>query len=123
MPGVHDFTNYLKRGFGRASVQASMDVRQGLIDRNDAMALAEDIDKIEPYVLDYFLKITGYSREEFYQIMRERKLGPLKGVNVPVQEYDRERYREILPFVVDFIREIRNEYPTGDTRDSAEDTR
>ena len=78
---------------------------------------------IQRNVLDYFLKITGYSREEFYQIMSERKLGQLKDVNVPVQEYDRERYREILPFVVDFIREIINEYPTGDTRDSAEDTR
>ncbi|MBP9191529.1 MAG: N-acetyl sugar amidotransferase, partial [Ignavibacteria bacterium] len=31
MPGMHDYTNYLKRGYGRATYQASVDVRNGLL--------------------------------------------------------------------------------------------
>ena len=72
MPGVHDYTNYLKRGFGRATVQASMDVRQGLMTREDALKIAEDIDFNEPQALQYYLQITGYSKKEFYEIMEEK---------------------------------------------------
>lgn len=115
MPGVHDFTNYLKRGFGRATVQASMDIRQGLMLRSDAMALAEDVDAIEPEVLEYYLEITGYSREEFYEIMREKRFAQ---VDEKLAENVKKRQSSegIRPFVVDFIDEIRGLYKEGDTR-------
>ena len=84
MPGVHDFTNYLKRGFGRATVQASMDVRQGLMNRLDALELAGEIDKLEPEALSYFLEITGYSKEEFYSVMKEKRCSAIENQVVPV---------------------------------------
>ena len=58
MSGVHDFSCYLKRGFGRASFQASTDIRKGILTRDEAKKLVAQYDAERPYVLDYFLKIT-----------------------------------------------------------------
>jgi len=33
MPGIHDFTCYLKRGYGRATFHSSVDVRNGLLNK------------------------------------------------------------------------------------------
>lgn len=66
MPGVHDFACYLKRGYGRASYQASADVRNGLLTRQEGKVLAAAYDPERPHALDYFLKITGMTESEFY---------------------------------------------------------
>ena len=116
MPGVHDFTNYLKRGFGRATVQASMDVRQGLMNRLDALELAGEIDKLEPEALSYFLEITGYSKEEFYSVMKEKRCSAIENQVVPVSERPEVGHRFLRPFVIEFIEEIRKSYSHGDTR-------
>ena len=116
MPGVHDFTNYLKRGFGRASVQASGDVRQGLMRRSEALEFAEKIDSIEPNALNYYLEVAGYSREEFYEIMESQKKPALKDQLIPVKNLD--EVRTIKPFIIEFIEEIRKTNVTKDTRDS-----
>lgn len=117
MPGVHDFTNYLKRGYGRSTVQASMDVRQGLMTREDALKVAEEIDLIEPEALKYYLSITGYSKDEFYRIMDEKKLPELKGVKIPIKDISENQVQMIKePFVVSFIRKIREKYQYRDSR-------
>jgi N-acetyl sugar amidotransferase len=67
MPGVHDFACYLKRGYGRGSYQASVDIRNGLFTRKEGQAVAGMHDPERPHALDYFLDITGMSEEEFYQ--------------------------------------------------------
>lgn len=80
MPGVHDYTKYLKRGYGRATDHASQDVRAGLMTREEAFKLINKIDPKKPKILKYYLKITGLSEKEFYQIMkshREDKVPPL----------------------------------------------
>lgn len=38
--GIHDYFCWLKHGFGRATAQLSVDIRNGMIDRDDAEALA-----------------------------------------------------------------------------------
>ncbi|MEO8665768.1 MAG: N-acetyl sugar amidotransferase, partial [Ignavibacteria bacterium] len=61
MPGMHDFTNYLKRGYGRSTYQASVDVRNGLLSREEGFQLANQYDREIPESLKYYLKITGMS--------------------------------------------------------------
>ena len=74
MPGVHDFTKFLKRGFGRTTDHVSQDVRAGLLTREEGFEIIKKFDgKIPEKSLKYYLEITGYSEEEFYQIMEEKR--------------------------------------------------
>ena len=117
MPGVHDFTNYLKRGYGRSTVQASMDVRQGLMIRDDAKKIAKNIDSIEPKALNYYLEITGYTRDEFYKIMKEKRFDQLNETTIEVKNFNNMK-KKIRPFVINFIDEVRNENAKKDTREN-----
>ena len=73
MPGVHDYTKFLKRGFGRGTDHASADVRAGLLTREEGFELAKKYDTERPEALDYYLEITGLSEEEFHEIMRHHR--------------------------------------------------
>jgi N-acetyl sugar amidotransferase len=75
MAGVHDYTKFLKRGFGRGTDHASADVRAGLMTREEAFELAKHHDSERPDALDYYLEITGYTEDEFNVIMREHRNG------------------------------------------------
>ena len=85
MPGVHDFTKFLKRGFGRGTDFASQDVRAGIITSEAGFALAKEYDLDEPEVLQYFLDCTGYTKEEFYDIMIQMREGKAK--ELPGKEF------------------------------------
>lgn len=74
MAGVHDYMCYEKRNFGRATSQACVDVRTGLMTRNEGLSLAKSKDSEIPYALDYYLKITGLSYEEFLQGIKEKRV-------------------------------------------------
>jgi N-acetyl sugar amidotransferase len=65
MAGVHDYANFIKRGVGRATIQASEDVRRGLMTREEGFELTKKYDTQRPHALDYYLKITGLTEEEF----------------------------------------------------------
>lgn len=73
MAGVHDYTKFLKRGFGRATDHASADVRAGLLTRAEAFELAKQHDSERPDALDWYLKITGFTEEEFNSVMAEHR--------------------------------------------------
>jgi N-acetyl sugar amidotransferase len=73
MPGVHDFTKFLKRGYGRGTDFTSQDIRAGLMTLEEGNVIARENDPEEPDILEYYLKSTGYSREEFYRIMDEQR--------------------------------------------------
>lgn len=73
MPGVHDYTKFLKRGYGRATDHASQDCRAGLMTREEANEYIREHDPKRPGILDYYLKSTGYSEEEFYRIMDQQR--------------------------------------------------
>lgn len=77
MAGVHDYTKFLKRGFGRGTDHASVDVRAGLLTREEGFELARKHDTERPGALDYYLEITGFTEEEFESVLAEhrRKLG------------------------------------------------
>ena len=73
MAGVHDYTKFLKRGFGRGTDHASADVRAGLLTREEAFELAKKHDTERPDALDYYLEITGFTEAEFNDIMTKHR--------------------------------------------------
>ncbi len=98
MSGMHDFTCYLKRGFGRTTMQASLDVRNGLLTREEAFDLIRKHDPERPEALDYYLKITGSTEAEFYEMMKKKRLPQMHGVDIPVYPKDHKNAERIMPF-------------------------
>jgi N-acetyl sugar amidotransferase len=109
MPGMHDFTCYLKRGFGRSTWHSSMDVRNGMLTRDEAFELVRKHDPEIPEALDYYLKITGLSEEEFYATMEKQRHEKLKGVTLPVVKKGCPNGERIVPYVQQMIDEMKNE--------------
>ena len=62
---VRDWQKFIKRGLGRTTFQASKDVRDGLMSREEALKLVEQLDGKRPSSLDNFLKETGMAENEF----------------------------------------------------------
>ena len=79
MPGMHDFTKFLKRGYGRATDHVAQDRRAGLISRREGNRLIREFDPRTPEILSEYLEMSGYSVEEFYAIMdgHREELGAL----------------------------------------------
>ncbi|MDD5072682.1 MAG: N-acetyl sugar amidotransferase [Candidatus Omnitrophica bacterium] len=74
MAGMHDYSKFIKRGFGRGTDHASIDVRTGLLTREEGFELAKKHDAQRPSKsLDYYLKITGYSEKEFEKILKDKR--------------------------------------------------
>lgn len=112
MTGMHDFTCYLKRGYGRATFHASLDVRNGLLTREEGFELANFYDQQRPQALDYYLKITGYTEKEFYEVMHSQCLSVLKDVELPVNKKTRQNQEKILPYPCQIIEKYKK-YPSG----------
>jgi N-acetyl sugar amidotransferase len=107
MPGVHDFTCYLKRGYGRGTFHACMDVRNGLLSRDEAFELIMKHDPVRPEALDYFLRITGLSEKEFFDIMKAKRVEKLKDTEIPVFPKERPNKERILPFPEQVLEKFR----------------
>jgi len=88
MPGVHDYSKFLKRGFGRGTDHASVDVRAGLLTREEAFELAKEYDTRRPAVLDHYLSITGMTEEEFMETMKKHRHPRLR--HLPIFGEERE---------------------------------
>ena len=102
MAGVHDYSKWIKRGFGRGTDQASADVRAGLLTREEAMELAKAVDSKRPEALDYYLQITGYTEDEFLDILKKKRTGKMN--LLPAEYLKRDRLPErpaLRPAVVD----------------------
>jgi hypothetical protein len=106
MSGMHDFTCYLKRGYSRTTEQASLDVRNGLLTRNEALALIQKHEPERPEALDYYLKISGSTEKEFYETMEKLRLPQLKGVAIPVHPKTHKNEERILPFPEQLIKKF-----------------
>jgi len=78
MSGVHDYAKFIKRGFGRATDHVNADVRAGLLSREEGFELAKKYDPQRPDALDYYLKITGLTEEEFIKILKSKREGKAK---------------------------------------------
>lgn len=78
MAGVHDYTCFLKRGFGRGSFHASVDVRAGLLTREEGCEQAKKHDSERPGALDKYLELTGLTEQEVIDIVKSHKTGKAK---------------------------------------------
>ena len=103
MSGLHDFTCYLKRGFGRATWQAAVDVRNGLLTRQEGFDLIRKHDQEKPEALKYYLQITGLSDEEFFKVMDNKQLDALKDITLEVKNKTEPNLEIIKPFVEQLI--------------------
>lgn len=78
--GVRDYCKYLKRGFGRTTHLASIDVREGRISREEALRLEEKYDGKRPASVDAFLDEIGLTEPEFMDILQQHTVEPWRGV-------------------------------------------
>jgi len=67
--GFHDYTMYLKYGFGRATTQASIDVRNDRLTRAEAVEIVKKYDGIFPQkYFKEFLDFVEMDEEEFWEV-------------------------------------------------------
>ena len=79
MEGFHNYLKYLKFGYGRATDDACMAIRLGLMGRDEAMKAVE-IERSRPKSLDWALNYLGMTEKELIDIikgMRDNRLAPL----------------------------------------------
>ena len=81
MQGVRDYLKYIKRGFGRTSHLTSIDIRNERLKREEALELVKTYDGKRPKALDFFLKMTGISEDEFYDYAYNHIVDPHKEID------------------------------------------
>lgn len=62
--GLHDYLKYLKFGYGRATDDASNEVRHGRMTRERAVELVEQYDHVRPFDMDVFLRSAAMAESE-----------------------------------------------------------
>ena len=78
MPGLHDWTKFIKRGFGRGTDQASKDVRAGLLTREEGFEIINNLDPKRPEVLDFFLEQTKMTEKDLVKKVKKLRKGGAK---------------------------------------------
>jgi hypothetical protein len=66
---VHDYLKYLKFGYGRATDDASMEIRHGRMTREEGFEMVRRYDANEPSSLGRYCDFLGISREQFYGLV------------------------------------------------------
>jgi N-acetyl sugar amidotransferase len=62
---VHDYMKYLKFGYGRATDDASMEIRHGRMTREEGAEMVRQYDHVRPRTLDLYLRFLDMTEEEF----------------------------------------------------------
>ena len=76
--GMRDYAKYVKRGYGRTNHLATIDIRNGALNREDALALEARYDGKRPASIDWFLNILQITEAEFYEILEKHQVHPWK---------------------------------------------
>jgi hypothetical protein len=58
---------YLKFGYGRATDDASMEIRHGRMTREEGMAMVKHYDAREPSTLQTYCDFLGITKQQFYE--------------------------------------------------------
>jgi len=66
---VHDYLKYLKFGYGRATDDASMEIRHGRMTREEGIEMVRRYDAREPVSLPYYCEFLGISVDDFYGLV------------------------------------------------------
>ncbi len=70
---VHDYLKYLKFGYGRATDDASMEVRHGRMTREEGLKMVERYDARTPSSLDSYCDFLGLKRDKFYSLVESMR--------------------------------------------------
>jgi N-acetyl sugar amidotransferase len=70
---VHDYLKYLKFGYGRATDDASMEVRHGRMTREEGLKMVERYDARTPSSLEFYCDFLGLKRGEFYSLVESMR--------------------------------------------------
>jgi N-acetyl sugar amidotransferase len=89
--GVRDYLKFIKRGYGRTTHLASIDIRNGRLEREEGLGMALEYDGKRPASLDMFLDYTGISEDEFNRIAESQAIAPYE------HDWKKTRRGEPLP--------------------------
>jgi len=67
--GLHDYLKYLKFGYGRATDDASTEIRHGRMTREHGIELVSKHDPARPSDLDIFLRATGMTEQDIHDLI------------------------------------------------------
>jgi N-acetyl sugar amidotransferase len=70
---VHDYLKYLKFGYGRATDDASMEIRHGRMAREEACEVVREYDATEPSSLGFYCDFLGITKERFYALVDAKR--------------------------------------------------
>lgn len=74
---VHDYLKFLKFGYGRATDDASMEIRHGRMTREEGIEMVRQYDSAEPSTLRTYLDFMELSNDEFYSVVK-----PMRDLNI-----------------------------------------
>ncbi len=63
---VHDYLKYIKFGYGRATDDASMEIRHGRLSREEGIELVQRYDSVRPRTLETYLNFLQISEQQLY---------------------------------------------------------
>jgi len=76
MQGIRDYLRYIKRGYGRTTHLATIDIRNERLTRNEGQKLVEEYDGKCPQSLPYFLDMLSLTEDEFNKIAASHTVSP-----------------------------------------------
>ena len=68
---VHDYMKFVKFGYGRATDDASTEIRHKKLSREDGIYLIKKYDHVEPSSLDFYCDFLGLTKKEFYDFLEK----------------------------------------------------
>jgi len=74
--GIRDYLRYIKRGYGRTTHLATIDIRNKRLTREEGKKLVDEYDGKRPENLDYFLEMLSLTEEEFIDIASSHVVSP-----------------------------------------------
>jgi len=84
MQGMRDFLKYSKRGYARTTHLTSIDIRNGKLNRGEALKLVNEYEGKRPYSLRLFLEFLEISEAELFSILENQAVDPWNG-KIPVE--------------------------------------
>ena len=81
MQGSRDYIKYLKRGYGRTTHLASIDIRNQRLERDKGQDMVKLYDGKKPQSFELLLKILNLNEKEFYEIIKDQVVFPNKMIS------------------------------------------
>lgn len=78
MQGSRDYIKYLKRGYGRVTQMTALDLRKGVMERDEADKLISEYEGKRPPSLDILLEYLDMSESEFQEVVMDMAVPPQK---------------------------------------------